>query len=66
MKMSNFVWTVADGSNSNIHLELPLTPHIDDIMKDVLEDARFGEVASIVVKYSNGASRSFNCYPKEH
>lgn len=63
--MSDYRWTECSGENDHIHLEYPLTRHIDDVMKDALEDSRFGEVDSITVKYSNGAVRSYNCYAKE-
>ena len=63
--MSDYCWTECNGDYSHIHLEHPLTMHIDDVMKYVLDDARYGEVSSITVKYSNGAVRSYNCYAKE-
>jgi hypothetical protein len=63
--MSDYRWTERDGDYDHIHLEQPLTHHIDDVMKYVLDDARYGEVESITVNYSNGAVRIYNCYAKE-
>ncbi len=64
--MSNFVWTVVNGNNRNIHLELPLAPHIEDEMKGILDDANYGEIEEITVKYSNGAVSTYKCYPREN
>lgn len=62
--MSDYYWTMTDGIDVNA-MQFPMTMHIDDTMKYVLDDARYGEVDSITVNYSNGAVRIYNCYEKE-
>lgn len=62
--MSDYYWTMTDGIDINA-MQFTMTMHIDDAMKYALDDARYGEVDSITVKYTNGAVRIYNCYEKK-
>jgi hypothetical protein len=62
--MSDYRWTMTDGIDINA-MEFDMTMHIDDAMKYILESARFGEISSMVVNYSNDQVRIYKCYQKE-
>jgi hypothetical protein len=63
--MSNYYWTISNSPDDRIRMQHPLNRDINDVMKDVLDDARFGEVDSIVVEYTNGVVQSYNYYSRE-